>query len=141
MVENHNESPTTDDKSTMQVDGRHRGAGCRSALSVMFVIFFGLASLVARVESDEELFVVIILDLLIGAAIIQIGVQNTPRGVKRTRRWKRILPVVVLASIVSGFLISWQSSAYFARKNAYRQFLEQQPKLPEGREHSSPPND
>lgn len=111
---------------TDDVNGRHPAAGRHSALLVAFVLFFSLGSWVARVESDAELVYVIIVDLLVGAAIVGIGVLNIPHIVKRTRLWTRMLPVVVLALVVSGFLISWQSYAYFMRKNAYRHFLEQQ---------------
>lgn len=121
------DSPSAKSECVTDEDNPQRpGAGWLFALLVAFVLFFGLSGLVARVESGAELVYVIIIDLLIGAAIVGVGVLITPHVVEPTRLWTRMLSVIVIALLISGFLISWQSYAYYMRKNAYGHFLEQQ---------------
>jgi len=90
--------------------------GCLSLVFLVAVLFSSLASLVARIESLEELFGFFVHDILIGFAIVGIAALNVPR-LFRLPVLTRGLAIIALAIFCSGSLIAWHSFQVYVRSH------------------------
>lgn len=100
-------------------------SGTRTALhTILSVIVLLLVCALAwsRIDSDRELLVMTVLDVLVGVAIFALIMLN-PRA---STRWSRLILAIVVAVCCSAGLISWHHSIVRARKNAiFRQGQQQ----------------
>jgi hypothetical protein len=108
------------------VPRRRPAIGCFSLLLVAFVLFFGCAGLFARIESDEELGEIVIIDVLVGVAIVTIAILNSRGRNRKPRFLTRIVSAVAVAIVVSGLLIGWHCFTVHMRKQAIERLRQQQ---------------
>ena len=97
---------------------RRPALGCLLAFLYIFVAFHAIAGFFARIDSGEELTNVIVLDVLVGAAIVGIAVLSSGRVCHPPGLWRRMVPAVFLALLVSGLLISWHCFQVYTRQRA-----------------------
>jgi hypothetical protein len=129
--------PCSDARRDVVDDGadsrRHPAIGCLSPLLVAFVMFFGGAGILARIE-PEELAMTIVIDVLVGVAIFALLALNSPRMFRPPHAWTSSIPALVVAVMFSATLIGWHCFTLQSRYNAielHRQWRERQSPGPE----------
>ncbi len=107
---------------------RHPVVRFLTFLLVVFVVYFGIAGLLARIEPGE-LVATIVVDVLVGVALIALFALNSRRTFGRPVLLTRFVPALVFALMCSGALIGWHCLTLHLRYRAielHRQWEEQQ---------------
>ena len=100
--------------------------GCLSLLLVPFVLFFGCAGVIARIDSDEELLECIIIDVLVGAAMLGLVLLHSGWLFLAMPWWKKLILALLPAILCAGTLIGWHSFTVYMRNHAIDDFRQRQ---------------
>ena len=125
MDSNPYESPRENRRSGAPAAGydasprRHPALGCLLIFLWIFVLFFGFTGFFARIDSGEDFFESIVLDVLVGVAIVGIAILSSHRVLPPPPLWRRMVPAVFIALLVSGLLIGWHCFQVHVRQRAF----------------------